>query len=106
VSEEFAAALACDLSLADVSPFSSLRSILEASESLLDLGSGPSGDNRGRLYGLLRTRFPATAMLLENTPGSKIRQISFGWLKITNSTLARLHLWHGLVPSSEPTHFI
>jgi hypothetical protein len=31
VSEEFAAA--CDLSLADVRPFSSLRSILEASES-------------------------------------------------------------------------
>jgi len=46
VSEEFATTLACDLSLADERPFSSLRSILEASESLLDLGSEPTGDNR------------------------------------------------------------
>lgn len=46
VSEEFATALACDLSLADVRPFSSLRSILEASESLLDPRSEPTGNNR------------------------------------------------------------
>ena len=52
VSEEFAA-FACDLSLADVRPFSSRRSILEASESLLNQGSEPPGENRGRLYGLL-----------------------------------------------------
>ena len=46
-------------------------------------------------------------MLLEYTPGVNDQTGDrLEKLNITHSTLARLHLWHGLVPSSEPTHFI
>ena len=74
VSDEFAAALAWDLSLADVSPFSSLRNILDASESLLDLGSEPSGDNRGK------------TIWLTSSPVSGLGDASRKYIWINNQT--------------------